>query len=69
MKKNCLTCKYEPDWGRPVGREFPRQSGKCKKQVELPVLPAVHEVHVKHIIRYSDNSGLPAKCPAWEPKE
>ncbi len=66
--KNCLTCKYEPEWGEPTGSEYPRRHGRCKKEVALPKLPAVCRVLVETITIYSDNSGMPRKCATWEQK-
>lgn len=67
--KNCLTCKYEPDWSRPIGVEYTRQTGKCKYIIKLPPLPIVYQLTINWLTRYSDDSGLPGSCPAWVSKD
>ena len=73
MKKNCLSCKYEPDWSEWTTGEYSRQSGACKKTEWandlIKRLPATYQVTVKHVTRYSDDSGVMNRCPAWEPKD
>ena len=69
MIKNCLTCKYEPEWGEPVsaGCRFERRFGKCKWD-GLPKMPVTHVLTKKGITRYSDDSGIPGACKVWEAK-
>ena len=67
--KSCLNCKYEPDWSAKTGGEYARQTGKCKYVVQLPPLPAVYQISINWITRYSDDSGLPVRCPAWSSKD
>jgi hypothetical protein len=69
MKKNCLTCKYEPDWPAPKGKEYPRSCAPCKWDKELPPLPGVMVIRREFVTRYSDDSGVIEHCKAWEPKE
>ena len=74
MKKNCLTCKFEPVWSDPVGVGEKRyQAGFCA--YELPLLPATFSTSIDSIIlnyvekntvacdgKYIDN------CQVWEKK-
>lgn len=72
MVKNCLNCKYEPDWsdwGKWKELEYGRQIGKCKFRLVLPVLPAVFHLVKTPIIRYHDNTGIENCCRAWEAKK
>ena len=73
MRKNCLTCKYEPDWSEWSQGEYPRQSGACKRdkwaKELIAKLPETYQVTVKHITRFSDDSGVMNRCPAWESKD
>ena len=73
MKKNCLTCKYEPDWGEWTKGYHPRQSGLCKRKEFadelISKLPRSYQVTINGITRYSDDSGVMTRCPAWEGKE
>ena len=66
--KNCLTCKYEPEWGAKVGIEYPRMTGMCQWAGDLPKMPQTHTVKVEHITRYSDDSGIMHSCAVWEEK-
>ena len=73
MKKNCLTCKYEPDWSEWSGGEYSRQYGSCKWNGELKdrlkeSLPETYTITIKNITRYSDDSGTMNRCPLWEAK-
>ena len=72
MKKNCLTCKYEPDWDEWTKGEYPRQSGACKRKEWakelIDRLPETYQVTVSHVVRYKDDSGVMNRCPAWEAK-
>jgi hypothetical protein len=68
MKKNCLTCKYEPDWSAPIGIDYPRQTGFCKWDGVIPLIPAVYVMHREGISKYSDGSGVKTRCDTWEPK-
>lgn len=66
----CLTCKYEPDWGEAKGGEYPRRVGHCKNtEWRSLALPAVVQVYVSAILRYSDDSGIPCSCRAYERKD
>jgi len=68
MDKNCLTCRWEPDWVDWVGREFRRRGGRCRIEIALPVLPATWSVLKEPILMHVDNSGMPTQCKTWEPK-
>lgn len=68
MEKNCLTCKYEPDWGDWTAGEYSRCFGACKWDEGMPKLPAVMTVQMSHVIRYSDDSGVHRRCDTWEKK-
>ena len=69
---NCLNCKYEPEWGKSVGLEFPRRAGMCRWNqsipTKLPLLPASYRIDVRAIIRHSDDTGIPSDCKTWEAK-
>lgn len=71
MKKNCLTCKFEPEWKEWYGDgadRYPRQVGRCRYVVVLPKLPSVFQHSTLNIERYSDNSGIVTGCPTWSRK-
>jgi hypothetical protein len=71
MKKNCLTCRHEPDWGEWYKGEYARYYGKCQwpNSEIIDQLPAVYEVNISLVERFKrDNSGLPYNCNAWEEK-
>ena len=63
--RDCLTCKYEPNWGKVFGGDYPRRVGDCKNKIKLPPLPKVYRVSIAVIERYSDDSGVIQNCPAW----
>lgn len=68
-RKSCLNCKYEPEWGDPVGLSYPRRYGYCKYVIGNLVLPACYtNIRQKAIERYSDDSGVFYDCNTWEPK-
>ena len=71
-EKNCLTCKYEPDWDI-------NNKGWCKKEVELPeILPAcISKEKIAKIEAMANISGhdqvfsagrFIMTCPTWENK-
>ena len=62
----CLNCLYEPEWGDWCGGEYPRQSGACRWDGVIPVLPSHYYITKSHIIRHSDDSGVKANCKAWK---
>lgn len=67
----CLSCKWEPDWGPEVGIQWIRRAGYCKHPIIEEVknaLPASCQHTVLAIVKYSDNSGVPTTCNAWEAK-
>lgn len=66
--KDCLNCKYEPEWSEWSSGEYSRCSGACKWDGDIPDLPEVYQVTVKHVIRYSDDSGIMRHCKTFEPK-
>lgn len=69
MKKNCLTCKYEPEWGDPTKGEYARVFGTCQWPRVLPTLPSVYRVHAEGITRFlKDDSGIETRCPTWTAK-
>lgn len=63
----CLTCKYAPEWTLPTGGDTPRSTGKCRKPISIPDIPAVYLVQERWAEVYSDGSGFPTQCKAWEP--
>ena len=71
VKRLCLTCKYEPVWSEWKGEgDYKRCVGDCRFSVfSIPVLPAVYRVEKKSIVRYLDDSGIPAACATYVPKE
>jgi len=66
--KNCLTCKHEPNWCEWTKGEYSRCSGACQWLDKLPDLPATYQVTIKHVIRYSDDSGIETRCKVWMAK-
>jgi hypothetical protein len=66
--KNCLTCKYEPEWGEWTSGTYSRCSGECRWDGVIPSLPAAMYVSVSRVVRYSDDSGIERKCATWEGK-
>jgi hypothetical protein len=67
--KNCLTCKYQPDWSAWIGCEFRRCVGECKYDVigkTQFLIPECHHLQLYSITMYDDQSGLPSNCPTWE---
>ena len=68
MKKNCLTCKWEPVWSGWTSGEYSRCYGRCRFPVKAQLLPATHSLIIKPITRYTDDSGVPEKCRTWEPE-
>lgn len=75
--QDCLSCKYEPDWGASKGI-YQIRRGICKwfnffKFPEKPKIPSccnfIYPPQKGVILRYDDNSGLPLNCPTWEAKE
>jgi len=71
MIKNCLTCKYEPKWGKPIseGTDNERRFGKCRWNGLIPNMPVTHIITKKGITRYTDDSGIPGACKVWEAKK
>ena len=70
MKKNCLNCKFEPDWGNWVTAGYKRCYGKCKwNNGIIPTLPQVYNITEKFITRYGDDSGTCQYCKTWQPKK
>ena len=69
MKKNCLNCKYEPNWPDPIGRDYPRRIAPCLWDKPIPVMPRTMRVVCEPVSRYSDDSGVIDNCKTWEPKE
>ncbi len=69
MKKSCLTCKYEPDWGEWKGVEYVRCYGECKFRVKLISLPPWATLTANnYIVRHKDDSSIHFNCKAWEAK-
>lgn len=66
--KNCLNCKYEPDWRPWTSGEYSWTSGKCKWDKPIPTLPAISIIATRPIIIYRDDSGMPRNCKTWEAK-
>lgn len=67
--RDCLTCKYEPEWGPVTKGDYPRCSGACKWNDPMPVTPKAVRVLREPILRYvTDNSGIHTNCRAWQPK-
>ncbi len=69
MKKTCLSCLYEPDWGDKVGEAYPRRYGKCKWDKDIPSMPAIYNLTIDRIVFYADGSGIPYDCETWESKK
>ncbi len=68
VKKSCLDCKYEPDWGQVFGNKYPRRIGICKWDKKILLPGCYTPAYKKSVVRYSDNSGICLSCPTWEPK-
>lgn len=64
----CLTCKYAPEWSLPTGGNEPRSTGPCRNPVDIPAIPATYLVQQRWVEVYSDGSGFPMSCKAWEAK-
>ena len=72
-KKNCLTCKFQPEWGKQVGKDYPRRAGKCRhpladaKKIARQV-PGVVVLSVNSPILFTDGSidGVSFPCPTYE---
>ena len=64
----CLTCKYAPEWSLPIGNSEPRSTGPCRKPVDIPAIPATYLVQQRWVEVYSDGSGFPMNCKAFENK-
>ena len=66
--KDCTDCKYEPEWSKWYGGEYPRCSGACRMKPDLPKLPKTMTLMEEHVIKHSDGSGVKNNCPCWEAK-
>lgn len=66
--KNCLNCKFEPEWSEPTKTEYPRRHGRCQWDGAIPVLPRTHQIVKQPIVVYGDNSGVVTHCKTWEAK-
>ena len=65
--RDCLDCKYEPDWGAPVGKEHRRQSGNCRWDGVVS-MPQAWQITKYAIVRYlDDDSGTMTNCATWAP--
>ena len=67
--KNCLNCRWEPEWSKWTGGEYSRCGGRCQIKIDIPALPRTWHIQKDYIERYEDNSGIPSGCKTWEPKE
>jgi hypothetical protein len=61
--KTCLTCKYEPSWGKPSSDGV--RQGNCKWPQDMPL---AYYVTKRPIHRFPDDSGIYVNCPTWEEK-
>jgi len=73
MERNCLTCKWEPDWPEYKSRYgYEVTNGECKFELPDLLLPACVTSHCvikkRHVERYSDDSGIHHNCRVWSPK-
>lgn len=66
MEKNCLTCKYEPDWGDWISSSFSFRSGLCKWKSNGP-WPMSYSVRERRVIQHKGTSEF-KKCDAWKSK-
>ena len=65
----CLTCKHIGPWSLPVGAsDALRSIASCEKAVKLDGIPAVWLVQKRGVEVFSDGSGFPYSCKAWEVK-
>jgi len=68
-KRNCLNCKWEPNWSEPIGIEYARQHGSCKYSMPDIKLPECSSpIYKNSVERYSDDSGICSNCKVWESK-
>jgi hypothetical protein len=63
--RNCLTCKWEPDWivTGYDSMQWASKSGYCNK----PMPFSDRRLPIEFDTEW--NEGLGTNCPAWEPKE
>ena len=65
----CLTCKHAGPWSLPVGAsDALRSLSDCMKPVDLDGIPAAWLVQRRPVEVYSDGSGFPTSCKAFENK-
>ncbi len=65
MKKDCTTCKYEPEWGPLQGRQKQYRQGFCKFGPLPPVYP---KQEAAPVYMFGKGVGLPGACRAWTRK-
>lgn len=69
VQVKCLTCKYVGPWSLPVGAsDALRSTASCEKPVDLDGVPAVWLIQKRGVEVYSDGSGFPYSCKAFENK-
>lgn len=68
MNKNCLTCKWEPEWSEWIGKEIRRCFGKCRYPLKSQLYPQSYTVVNRVIERCSDDSGVCGACITWDAK-
>ena len=70
MKRNCLNCKWEPEWRSCGAGKYQRRVGFCKFPFERPHnLPQYIFIKRYPIEVYEDGSGMRNDCVGWEAKE
>ena len=73
--RNCLTCKWEPEW-KEWGRDTERGDCQAPRAVvcvvdELARLELFYRKHIELVFSGGERMRFPDKftCPAWQPKE
>ena len=70
IKKNCLTCKWEPKWEVYGKGYYRRRVGPCRFPFQRPKnLPRCFIMQNRFISVYNDDSGMITDCVGWEAKE
>jgi len=68
--RDCLTCKYEPEWEPPLKWwDYQVKEGYCKWIIGKPIPAAARYDNVKITYFLSDEAGIHTDCPTWEPKD
>ena len=70
MKKNCLNCKWEPEWISCGAGSYKRRVGFCRFPFERPRnLPQCFVMTRPCVEVYEGGSGMIDDCVGWEAKD